>query len=273
MKNKILVYDDLCPFCNWYSGLFVRTGLLPRDGRKAFSSLDTELLRMIDINRGRNEIPLIDTSSGTVKYGIDALLEILGTKMPVIKKVGNMTPVNWVLRKIYKLISYNRKLIIGTRCGPGAIDCSPDINYRYRLLFLVLCLLFNTIMLFPIHYSILNELSWYDLSIVELQAVHFGLVFINCSLMLAFRKEKAFEYIGQVNMLALIAILLHVPLLLLSFVGMNEWLNAVYLLIVAVIIFREYLRRMEYAGILQRYKWISAINLTTLVGFILFVFN
>jgi hypothetical protein len=28
MKNKILVYDDHCPLCQWYSGLFVKYGLL-----------------------------------------------------------------------------------------------------------------------------------------------------------------------------------------------------------------------------------------------------
>src|SRR5574339_620126 len=34
MKNKILVYDDNCPLCTWYSGLFVKYGFLHTEGRK-----------------------------------------------------------------------------------------------------------------------------------------------------------------------------------------------------------------------------------------------
>jgi hypothetical protein len=74
MKNKILVYDDNCPLCSWYSAQFVHFGLLPVDGREAFSTLDPSLLHLIDFDRGRNEILLVDIPSGKVVYGIDALL-------------------------------------------------------------------------------------------------------------------------------------------------------------------------------------------------------
>ena len=80
MKNKILIYDDNCPLCSWYSGEFVRFGFLASEGRKAFSSLDTSLLSRIDFEKSRNEIPLLDTENGQVLYGIDALLEILDSK-------------------------------------------------------------------------------------------------------------------------------------------------------------------------------------------------
>ena len=82
MANKILIYDDNCPLCSWYTSLFVKYGLLNPDGRKPFSSLDDILARQIDLDKSRNEIPLIDTVSGKVFYGIDSLLEVLGEKMP-----------------------------------------------------------------------------------------------------------------------------------------------------------------------------------------------
>ena len=112
MKNKILVYDDNCPLCTWYSGLFVKYGFLESGGRKAFSTLDDKLLSLIDFNKSRNEIPLLDTSSNRVLYGIDALLEILDQKIPCIKTTGNVAPIKWFLKKFYKLISYNRKVIV-----------------------------------------------------------------------------------------------------------------------------------------------------------------
>jgi predicted DCC family thiol-disulfide oxidoreductase YuxK len=81
MENKILIYDDNCPLCTWYSGLFVKYGYLNADGRKPFSTLDSELLAKIDFDKSRNEIPLLDTTTNKVLYGIDALLEILDQKL------------------------------------------------------------------------------------------------------------------------------------------------------------------------------------------------
>ena len=133
MKNKILVYDDNSPLCTWYSGLFVKYGFLNADGRKPFSTLDEKLLAKIDFDKSRNEIPLLDTSTYKVVYGIDALLEILDQKIPYIKATGNFAPLKWVLKRIYKLVSFNRKVIVGKKCGSATIDCSPDYNYLYRL--------------------------------------------------------------------------------------------------------------------------------------------
>jgi len=273
MKNKILIYDDNCPLCSWYSGLFVRFGFLTEDGRKSFSNLDRDLLSSIDFDKGRNEIPLVDTSSGKALYGIDALLEILGKRYPLIKKTGNLRHVNWFLKKIYKLVSYNRKLIVARKCGNGAIDCAPDINYFYRSLFMIISLVFNTVMLFPLHVIVLSRLSYFDHSKSELQIAHFALVLINCMLTLNFKKDKAFEYIGQVNMLALTTVLLLLPLMIISCFFLNEWLVTSYLVILTSVILKEYFRRIEYAGILRESKWVPAINLLSINGFIVFLFT
>jgi hypothetical protein len=75
-------------------------------------------------------------------------------------------------------------------------------------------------------------------------------------------------------MLALSVVLCLLPLaLVLSVVPLNEWLTSVYLMFVAVFIFREYLRRMEYTGILLRDHWLVSLNIACLIGFILYIFN
>src|SRR5688572_4275219 len=199
-STVILVYDDNCPLCNWYTSLFVRYHLLEPDERKAFSSLDNELLEKICFEKSRNEIPLLDPATGKVKYGIDALLEILGGKSPLIKKIGQMPAVNWFLRKLYKLISYNRKVIVARKCNTGTIDCAPDLNYKYRYLFLFIGLLFNSLMLFPVYDHILKEIPGFTLSLIEIQIAHFLLVGMNAILSLFFKKQRRVEYLGQVNM-------------------------------------------------------------------------
>src|SRR5687768_1351216 len=145
--NKILIYDDNCPLCTWYTGIFVKCGLLPAEGRKAFSVIDPALFDKIDFAKSRNEIPLIDTPTGKVFYGIDSLLEILDQKIPLIKRICNFKPLKWLLHKLYRFISYNRKVVVARKCSNGAIDCTPDFNYFYRILFMTVFLIFNTIML------------------------------------------------------------------------------------------------------------------------------
>ena len=273
MKNKILVYDDNCPLCTWYSGLFVKYGFLNAEGRKPFSTLDDILLSKIDFDKSRNEIPLLDTSTNKVIYGIDALLEILDQKIPFIKATGNFAPLKWLLKKIYKLISFNRKVIVAKKCGPGSIDCSPDNNYFYRFIFMMVCLVFNTLMLYPFQNNLFTKLSYYHLDLFHLQAAHFAFVIINCTLAFTFPKAEGYEYLGQVNMLAVSVILLLIPLLIIQYFFYSEWFITVWLVITAAYIFKEYLRRMEYVGILSTNKWIVSINLLSVTSFILFLFH
>lgn len=273
MKNKILVYDDHCPFCVWYSGLFVKYGFLNADSRKPFSTLNEDLLSKIDFDKSRDEIPLFDTSTNKVVYGIDALLEILDQKIPCIKATGNVAPVKWFLKKLYKLISFNRKVIVAKKCGPGSIDCAPDINYTYRFIFMGICLVFNTLMLFPFQDHLFSKLTYYHLSLSQLQAGHFAFVIINCTLAFSFSKKRGYEYLGQVNMLALTVILLLTPLFIINYLFFIDWLATVWLIITAAIIFKEYIRRMGYAGVLLNNKWVVSMNLLSLTGFILFLFH
>ena len=273
MKNKILVYDDSCPLCTWYSGLFVKYGFLNTEDRKPFSTLDDKLLAKIDFDKSRNEIPLLDTSTHKVIYGIDALLEILDQKVPFIKKTGNLAPLKWILKRVYKLVSFNRKIIVAKKCGPATIDCSPDYNYFYRFIFMAVCLTFNTVMLYPFQNNLFSKLSCYHLHFYELQAAHFAFVIINCTLAFSFPKAKGYDYLGQVNMLALSVILLLTPLMIIQFVFNSELLMTSWLILTAAFIFKEYLRRMEYAGVLLNNKWIVSMNLLSLTGFILFLFH
>lgn len=274
MKNKILVYDDNCPLCTWYSGAFVKCGLLPTDGRKAFSTLEATLVEKIDFDRSRNEIPLLDTENGKVLYGIDALLEILDQKIPWVKRAGNFRPVKWFLSRLYKFISYNRKVIVAKKCGTGYIDCAPDLNYFYRLLFMVLFFIFNSLMLIPVHHDVLAPLSFYHLSLAELQAAHLSLVLVNCILACTLKKSGTIEYLGQVNMLALLVILMLTPVLLLQNIfHLHEIAIVILLITISVVICREYLRRMNYAAVLVQHQWLVSVNFICLAGFLLFLFK
>lgn len=271
--DKILVYDDACPLCAAYTGAFVKTGLLTPDGRKPFSAATPELLHAINWQRSKNEIPLLDPVTKQVWYGIDALLEIIGQKCPLIKTIGRFTPVNWLLKKLYSFISYNRKVIVAAKTSPLKIDCSPSFNPFYRLLFLIIFLVVNTLMLYPVHRHLLSQLPLYSLTATQLMLLHGVIVVINCIVALFLPKQTALEYLGQVNMLALVTHLLLIPLLLTdAFLQPGNWVNYGYLSLLTIVIFKEYFRRMDYANILARYRLIISINLVCVIGLCICLF-
>lgn len=268
-KNKTLVYDDACPMCAWYTDAFVKTGLLDKEERKAFSCASPELLHNINWQRSKNEIPLLDTETGNVVYGIDALLEILGQHCAIIKTIGTVKPINWFLKKLYNFISYNRKVIVAKKTSIGKIDCTPDYKPFYRVLFMLVFLTFNTLMLFPIHRLLEHTIPFYSASLIELQLVHAALVTLNCLLAISLRGKLSIDYLGQVNMLALETILLFIPLMLINYFIFSSYaLNVLYLLALTVFIFKEYFRRMDYAGIITQHRAIVVINLASIIAFI-----
>ena len=272
--DKILVYDDACPLCVAYTSAFVKTGLLATEGRKPFSEASPELLHAINWQRSKNEIPLLDLNTNRVLYGIDALLEILGSKCRPIKSIGTCKPVNWLLKRLYNFISYNRKVIVAAKTPASKIDCSPSFNLFYRVVFMLVFLLFNTIMLYPLHRHLLSQMPFYSLSANRLLLLHFILVIINCTLATFLPKHAAVEYLGQVNMLALVTILLLIPLLITtSIIHTGSMVIYMYLGLLTLVVIKEYFRRMDYANILRQYRAIVFINLLCLIGFCVCLFS
>jgi len=265
--DKILVYDDACPLCAAYTGAFVKSGLLTPAGRKPFSAASPELLQAINWQRSKNEIPLLDPATKQVWYGVDALLEIVGQKYRLIKTIGRFTPVNWMLKKLYSFISYNRKVIVAAKTAPFTIDCTPSFNLFYRVLFMVIFLAANTLMIYPVHQYLLSQIPGYALSAAQLLLLHGIMVVINCLVALCLPKQTAIEYLGQVNMLTLVTNLLLIPLLITdAFLKPHNWVNYLYLSLLTIVIFKEYFRRMDYANILNRYRLIISINLVCVIG-------
>lgn len=186
---------------------------------------------------------------------------------------GTKKWVNCPLKKLYNFISYNRKVIVARKAEEGKIDCSPDFNVFYRFLFMGVFLCFNTLMLFPLYENLVSKTPMAEISLTGLHAAHAAIVFINCLLALTLSSRQAIEYLGQVNMLALITNLLLLPLML-----MNKWwpaisdYNFIYLLLLFAFVVKEYFRRMDYAGIVKKHKAIVALNLLSMAAFAASIF-
>ena len=166
LENKVIIYDDVCPLCDAYTGSFIKMGWLKQ--RTGFAGADPTLLSDIDLDRARHEIPLYDTQSRQTLYGLDALFCILGARLPVLMPVFRNRIFRSVLKQVYQIITYNRRIIAGSRAPRQGFDCAPDVNLFYRWLYIVLALVVAVVLLtvnWPGQYS-----SWY-VALPALQAI------------------------------------------------------------------------------------------------------
>lgn len=136
LENKVIIYDDACPMCQAYTAGFVKAGWLKH--RIGFAEAGMEIQAAVDIDRARHEIPLLDTQTGEVRYGLDALFFILGTNLPVLQPLFRSTWLRRVVYPLYQIITYNRRVIAGTGAPKTGFDCAPDVNLFYRWLYIVL---------------------------------------------------------------------------------------------------------------------------------------
>ncbi len=138
LQHKVIIYDDVCPMCKAYTNGFVALGWIMPDNRLGFSAAPQELLANIDLDRARHEIPLYDMASGQTLYGKDALFYILGEVCPPLRPLFKWSLFRAVVFGLYQLITYNRRVIAGSKNPAAGFDCAPDFNSFYRWLYIVL---------------------------------------------------------------------------------------------------------------------------------------
>ncbi len=147
LENKVIVYDDSCPMCQAYTAGFVKAGWLKE--RRGFANVSPELLAKIDFDRARHEIPLLDTKTGEVTYGLNALFLIIGERMPIFKPLFRSRWFRPLLYPLYQIITYNRRIIAGSGAPKSGCDCAPDVNLFYRWLYISIAVLGGVLLSFP----------------------------------------------------------------------------------------------------------------------------
>lgn len=126
LERPAFIYDDHCPMCRGYTSIFERLGWADRT---AFSTIDATTIAALDMDRARHEIPLHDGRTGSVVYGLDAILPVVGERMRFLAPALRARSTRRVLDRAYWLITYNRRHIVSNPPPPaGALDCAPDLN-------------------------------------------------------------------------------------------------------------------------------------------------
>ncbi|MBL7811870.1 MAG: hypothetical protein JNL57_06565 [Bacteroidetes bacterium] len=141
MKNHIIIYDADCPLCRWYTGAFVKHGLLPADGREPYQHCGPNTRQVVDMARARNEIALLNKETGEVTYGYRSLSLILQQRWKWIRTATTHRILAPCISGLYSFISYNRKVMAPASGNGSYLECIPDRHWGYRIFFMAMCLL------------------------------------------------------------------------------------------------------------------------------------
>ena len=138
MANYTFLYDDACPMCQGYTSVFKQLKL---SDRSAFSKIDLSALPALELDRGRHEIPMLDTETGEFRYGLDAMTFAIAEGVPLLRPIVRHRVLHAALKPLYWLITYNRRVIAGTKPPTKGIDCAPDFHAGWRWTYIVLALI------------------------------------------------------------------------------------------------------------------------------------
>lgn len=255
LKKHTIIYDDECPLCDLYTGGFVKSGMLDKDGRTPFSCMDMNVESKIDRKRARNEIALVDQETGRVLYGTESLMAIIGNSYPFLKGLFRFRPFVWLINKLYSFISYNRKVIIPGTVFEEKNSCVPDFNRTYRWAYIIFGCVITSL--------ILNAYSTLFISILPKStltrelAICGGQIIFQGAVVSLLRKDRVLHYLGNMMTVSLMGGLLLIPVLLINkIIKLNVYASLTCFALVVGIMFIEHWRRVKILEI----HWFASLS-------------
>lgn len=255
LKQYTILYDEVCPMCKAYTRAFVKTGMLDKDGRLPYQTLSCDFANKIDTARAVNEIALVNRETGEVKYGIKSLFRIIGNAFPVFRPLLGFKPFEWLMDKVYKFISYNRRVIMPSSKEQSTVMNDPSFSMRYRTAYLVFTWLITAFVLF--HYSkllngLIPESNFYREFLICGGQMIWQLIFISFT-----NKNRSWDYVGTMMTISFAgALLLLVGLGLSNFLSPAPVVFASYFMVVATLMLLEHIRRTK----ILKLNWILTLT-------------
>ncbi len=224
ITNHKLIIDKSCPMCSLYGKCFTKMGLIDKNTIAYYQNVNRKIFDQIDEKRAKSEVALVHPRSGKTLYGIDAFMRIISDNSPVLKRLFHVKWIYFLLRKLYRFISFNRKVIAGKEIGVNERDCTPPVHVPYQISYLLIAAWFTGFMV--------NNFS--ALLDAELGVVHFGWreyaicfgqigwQFLALSLI---QPNKRLRYLGNMSTVSIIGGLLLIPLLIVDHFIDFSWMQ------------------------------------------------
>ena len=253
LQNYKLLIDADCPMCRLYGNAFEAKGLIEKGTCSPYQTIDVSIANIVDMNRAKNEIAFVNTLNNEVMYGLDAFKVILINAYPILKPFSNLNVIDWIGRKLYRFVSTNRKVIVPAKVSGN--DCTPTLNVKYRLVYILFIVLFLTVIIYKYSVSI-NQIMGWESSIYRELMMCFGQIIWQSIFLHKILKNKRLDYLGNMMTVSLIGTLLLLPMLIFN---TNPMIRLGYFMMVVGIMLLEHLRRCKILGIgiIPTISWLS----------------
>lgn len=273
LEDHVLLYDGDCPMCRMYSHAFVKADMLEKDGIVSYCEMNEELKDIIDIDRARNEIALVDAKHRTVTYGIDSWLKIFTNRFQWAESLFQFSPLYWFVKQLYFFISYNRKVIAPGKEFFKAGSCYPDYNAKWRWIYI----LFTSVFVAFIINRYFNGIFIYRDVHIRLGAewlIAIGQLAFQSMFVFFSRKDRMLHYFGHLMTISMMGALLLIPAIIFRniFPAVHEEIYIGYFAIPVCIMLWQHIRRVKILE-LPYYLTITWILycVILLIGFLLLI--
>jgi hypothetical protein len=249
LQNYKLLIDADCPMCRIYGNAFEKHALIEKGTCSPYQTIDVSFSNCIDMARAKNEIALFNTKTQETVYGIEAFQTILANSFQGLKPIFRSKFISLILKKLYKFISTNRKVIAPSTRKENQQDCTPDLNVKYRIFYIIFVALFSSIVLNRFTITINTMFGWQSSFYRELM-VCFGQILWQTVLLRNILKDKLYDYLGNMMTVSMIGTLLLLPFLAVSsFINIHAWGFIIYFGVVVNFMLFEHLRRCKILNI------------------------
>jgi predicted DCC family thiol-disulfide oxidoreductase YuxK len=243
LHNHLILFDEECPLCVFYTKAMVTTGMLDDNGRAAYQQLEPQAYPSIDRQRAVDEIALVDKITGEVTYGVESLFKILGNMAPLLKPILLFEPFVWVMKKLYAFVSYNRRVIIPAP-DHGGHKLQPTFKLHYRIAYLLLTWAATAYILtayVPLLHGLLPQGTTY-----REYLICGGQLFFQGAIVAIYAKDKVWAYLGNMMTISFAGGLLLLPALLVArWFSVDAIFYGCYFFVVAGLMLLEHIRRSK----------------------------
>jgi len=263
LNNKLIVYDSNCKVCSSLRELVLRFTSIPEAKIKAYKDLLSGQAQLVDTEKFKNVMALIDTSGGKTLYGAEGVAYIFSSQYKLANALLGFKPFYSLFSFLYKTQAYNR-YIMATPKSKFECDCFPDKVVKYRICYIAICLVISILLtaLFGI------SLRHFFLGITAGEAAGQMLLMAGTGWVLQillakiFMKDKVLDYTGHLGSIMVVGLLLLTPWMLFYF--LTE-IRIIYLPAVSVLISSGYMLYLHVG----RTKYLRLSQVWTLTWFLL----
>jgi hypothetical protein len=269
LDTKLIVYDSNCKVCSSLRDVVLKFTSIPEAKVKAYKALAPELSGLVDPEKFKNVMALIDTAGGKTMYGAEGIAYIFSSQYAFIDFLFRFEPIVKIFSFLYKTQAYNR-YIIATPISKFKCDCLPDRVVKYRISYIVMTLLFSIFLtsLFGITLrKLFTDITASEAAIQMLLMAGTGWI-LQIGLAIATLREKALDYIGHLGSIMVAGLLILVPSML--FYGLtgivSPYLPALSVIASSAYMLYLHINRVKYLELSQGWtvSWFLLLQFTAL---------